>query len=87
MFTGIISLLTLYFMIYLKKYKANIDNLGKTNMMFSVLFIMFIFLVAYILVIFFLQLNLVQTLFIFGVLMIPGLIICYKALSSINIDV
>jgi hypothetical protein len=71
----------------LKKFKANIDNLGKTNLIFSVLFIMFIFLVAYVLVIFFLQLNIVQTLFIFGILSVPGLIITYKALSSINIDV
>jgi hypothetical protein len=71
----------------LKKIKANIDNLGKTNYIFSVLFILFIFLVAYVLVIFFLKLNIVQTLFIFGVLTVPGLIISYKALSSINIDI
>ena len=70
--------------------KANIGNFGKgakTNIIFAMLFVMFIFLVAYVLVLFFLQLNLVQTLFIFGIIGLPGVIITFKALSSITIDV
>jgi hypothetical protein len=85
-------LVTFYFLIYLKSIKANIGNFGKGGktfapFLFAMLFVMFIFLVAYVLVLFFLQLNLVQTLFIFGIVGLPGVIITYKALSSITIDV
>jgi len=42
---------------------------------------------SYVLVLFFVKLNIVQTLFVLGVISVPGVIISYKALSSINIDV
>ena len=83
-------MLTFYFLIYLKQIKANIGVFGKggnTNLIFSGLFVMFLFLVAYVLVCFFWFLNLVQTLFIFGFVGLPGVIITYKALSSITIEV
>ncbi len=42
---------------------------------------------AYVLILFFVKLNIVQTLIALGVISVPGVIITYKALSAITIEV
>ncbi len=42
---------------------------------------------AYVLVLFFVKLNIVQTLIVLGALSVPGVIITYKALSAITIEI
>lgn len=90
LFTGSLGIVTFYYLIFLRNFNVNIENFSKgkkTQTLFYILFILFILMTAYVLVLFFVKLNIVQTLFVLGVISIPGLIITYKALSSITIEV
>jgi len=89
-FTGIFGIVTFYYFIFLRSFNANIENFSKgkkSETIFSILFILFILMSAYILVLFFIKLNIIQTLFILGIISVPGVIITYKALSKITIEV
>jgi len=89
-FTGSLGLVTFYYLIFLRNFNGNIENFSKgkkTQTLFYILFILFILMTAYVLVLFFIKLNIIQTLFVLGIISIPGLIITYKALSLITIEV
>lgn len=89
-FTGMMVFVSIYYMVYLKGFKANIEKFSKakkSETIFYLLFVLFVLMVAYVLVLFFVKLNLIQTLAVLSVILIPGTVITYKALSSITIEI
>jgi hypothetical protein len=67
----------------------NLDNFPKEKMggLFNLLFIMFVVAVAYVLILFWIKLNILQTLGIFVIMFIPGVTIVYQAMKNLNVDI
>jgi len=90
-FSVITLAITAYYFLLIKKSKGNIDNFPhskkKSSFIFNLLFIIFIFLAAYIMVLFYLKLNIIQTLLCLIALAIPGSFIVFNALKHIKIEV
>ena len=57
------------------------------NFIFSFLFVVFVLLVTYVLILFFVKLNILQTMLALLILGLPGTFVVYKALSKANIEV
>ena len=51
------------------------------------LFIILVLVIAYILVLFWMKLNILQTFGIFVVMFIPGVSIVYQAMKNLNIEI
>jgi hypothetical protein len=58
-----------------------------TSFLFSLGFVILVLLITYIYVLFFLKLNIIQTLFAILALGLPGSIVVYKALAKHTIEV
>ena len=67
----------------------NLDNFPKEKMggLFNLLFIMFVVAIAYVLILFWIKLNILQTLGIFVIMFIPGVTIVYQAMKNLNVDI
>lgn len=77
-------------MIHLKKIKANLELFPretKTGTLFSMGFVVFLLLVAYMMILFFLKLNIIQTLIGLGMIGVPGGFVLYYALKKHTIQV
>ena len=55
--------------------------------LFNLLFIMFVVAIAYVLILFWIKLNILQTLGIFFIMFIPGVTIVYQAMKNLNVDI
>ena len=88
-FCGIIIALIIALFAVLNKSGVNMDNFprGYTGKLYNVFFILLMLLFAYVLVFFWLKLNILQTLGIFTMLFIPGGITLYKAMKNVKIDI
>jgi hypothetical protein len=67
----------------------NLDNFPKEKIggLFNLLFVMFVVAVAYVLILFWVKLNILQTFGIFVIMFIPGVTIVYQAMKNLNIEV
>jgi hypothetical protein len=67
----------------------NFGNFPKEKMggIFNMLFIILVLVIAYILVLFWMKLNILQTFGIFVVMFIPGVSIVYQAMKNLNIEI
>lgn len=89
-FCSIILLLLAAYFIYVQKSRANLSNFPKSSQsgfIYNIAFVIFVMLIAYILVLFWLKLNIVQTILALLVIILPGSVVVFKAMSHINIDV
>ena len=73
----------------LKASNVNVKNFpkGKSAQLYSLLFVLLMFVFVYVLVLFWIKLNILQTLGLFTMMAIPGAITVYKAMKNIKIDI
>ena len=88
-FSFIILGLTVMLIIVLIKSDSNVNNFPRTSFGFlmNILFIGVLGGVGYILFLFWVKFNILQTMFIFVVIFIPTSFICYKALKNHKIEI
>lgn len=87
-FCSLISLSFLGLLHIISKNNANLNNLpSKSKFLYCFLMLILLGFVALLLVLFWIKLNLVQTLGIISLLSIPGVFIVYNAMKSIKIDI
>ena len=67
----------------------NLDNFPKEKIggLFNLLFVMFVIAIAYVLILFWIKLNILQTFGIFVIMFIPGVTIVYQAMKNLNVEV
>ena len=67
----------------------NLDNKKKKKIggLFNLLFVMFVVAVAYVLILFWVKLNILQTFGIFVIMFIPGVTIVYQAMKNLKVDI
>ncbi len=89
-FTGIIifCFFVLFGLLNYNDY-INLGNFPKEKMggIFNMLFIIFVLAIAYIFVLFWMKLNILQTFGIFVVMFIPGVTIVYQAMKNLNVEI
>ena len=67
----------------------NLDNFPKEKIggLFNLLFVMFVIAIAYVLILFWIKLNILQTFGIFVIMFIPGVTIVYQAMKNLKVDI
>ena len=89
-FTGIIifCFFVLFGLLNYNNY-INFGNFPKEKMggIFNMLFIIFVLAIAYIFVLFWMKLNILQTFGIFVIMFIPGVTIVYQAMKNLNVEI
>ena len=88
-FSLIIFVLTFILIIVLIKSDSNVNNFPKSSFGFlmNILFIGVLGTVAYILFLFWVKFNILQTMFFFVIMFIPASFIVYKALKNHQIEI
>ena len=86
-FSTLIGLTGFGLITVLTSLKYNVSNFGGSSYFYSLLFIVFTLLLCYIIFLFWIKLNILQTLGIFVLLFIPWVIIVYQAMKNIKIDI
>ena len=86
-FSALIGLTGFGLITVLTSLKYNVSNFGGSSYFYSLLFIVFTLLLCYIMFLFWIKLNILQTLGIFVLLFIPGVIIVYQAMKNTKIDI
>ncbi len=68
---------------------VNLQNFPKEKIgsLFNILFVMFVICIAYVLVLFWVKLNILQTFGIFVIMFIPGVTIVYQAMKNLKVDI
>lgn len=88
-FSGVIFATCFGLLLVLKASNVNVKNFpkAKSSQLYSLLFILLMFVFVYVLVLFWVKLNILQTLGLFTMMAIPGAITVYKAMKNIKIDI
>ena len=68
---------------------VNLQNFPKEKIgsLFNLLFVCFVVSIAYVLVLFWVKLNILQTFGIFVIMFIPGVTIVYQAMKNLKVDI
>ena len=68
---------------------VNLQNFPKEKIgsLFNILFVMLVVSIAYVLVLFWIKLNILQTFGIFVIMFIPGVTIVYQAMKNLKVDI
>lgn len=77
------------YIMFLKNIEANLDNFPKNfnDKLYALLFILIIVIFGYLLLIFWIKLNILTTLTLIFLLSIPSSLIVYKTLAKVNIQI
>ena len=88
-FCGCILFVCFGLLVTLKTVGVNVNNFpqGHLAKLYSVGFVVLLSLYVYIIALFWVKLNILQTLGIFAVVFIPGAFIVYKAMKNLKIEI
>jgi len=89
-FSVIIILVTLIYMKYLKSNGMNFRNFPRVDKSLQIISFLFVFIVifyAYLLFLFWIKLNIIQTIFILIVTSVPASIVVFKIITNVEIEI